>query len=791
MRRIAPRGQGGLRPQEPGNSLLATFRDWLTSGNLAAKVGVVLSLFGTAFLVKEAIDRSWLVVPIEVRLMGIALFGMTLLAIGWRLHERRPSYAVSLQGGGIAVLFLTIYAAFALYGLLPVGLAFGLLVLVTAAAGTLAVLQDARVLAVLGLVGGFLTPVLVSSSAGDHVALFSYYAILNLAVVSIAWFKSWRELNVLGFLFTFVIGSLWGYAAYRPEHFATTEPFLVLFVLMYTVIPTLFASRQVPELRGFVDGTLVFGTPIVGFGLQSQLVAGSEFGLAISAVVWAGLYIALAAYLHARRSPELRVLTEAFLSLGMVFLAVAVPLAFDADVTSVAWALQGAAMIWLGRRQQRPLALFAGVLLQLGAAVTYVLQGPADDGVAILNGTYLGALSIALAGWFSSRVFDALPESSDPRQARVAAGLAFFWGTAWWIAAGLTEIDRFVPTGAELAATLLFAAASTLAAIAIGRRWPRFNLNGLLMVAAMVYVLAASIGRLSHPLAGLAGLAWPVALLAHFIFLRRRETQFRALAASLHTLGFWLVAGLLCLETHWWAGPAGIDAWPLAAALSAVAALVLATVGLSRRVDWPLGAHESSYVAVGGGGALALVAVVTLGNQLLSPALPSPLPYVPILNPLELVTLFVFLATVSWYRRSVSIHPRLELESRSLAAVLASLGLVFLTSVVARSVHHFAGVPFELASLLESTVLQAALSIVWGSAALIGMIVGARCGRRVVWTAGALLMGVVVLKLFLVELDNTGTLARIVSFLGVGVLLLVVGYFAPAPPRSVEEAVAR
>src|SRR6185295_1767340 len=136
--------------------------------------------------------------------------------------------------------------------------------------------------------------------SGNHVALFSYYAVLNLAVVGVAWFKSWRVLNVLGFAFTFGIGGLWGYDAYRPELFATTEPFLVLFVAMYMLIPVLFASRSQPQLKGFVDGTLVFGTPLVGFALQSQLVANTEYGLAISALVLAAAYVGVATFIYRR-----------------------------------------------------------------------------------------------------------------------------------------------------------------------------------------------------------------------------------------------------------------------------------------------------------------------------------------------------------------------------------------------------------------------------------------------------------------------------------------------------------
>src|SRR6202035_3678108 len=115
--------------------------------------------------------------------------------------------------------------------------------------------------ALLAVSGGFLAPVLASTGQGSHVVLLSYYAVLNAGILAVAWFKAWRPLNLAGFLFTFVIGTACGVLSYHPPLFASTEPFLILFFLFYLAIAVLFASRQPPELRGYVDGTLVFGTP--------------------------------------------------------------------------------------------------------------------------------------------------------------------------------------------------------------------------------------------------------------------------------------------------------------------------------------------------------------------------------------------------------------------------------------------------------------------------------------------------------------------------------------------------
>ena len=174
------------------------------------------------------------------------------------------------------------------------------MVMLVVLSSALAVLQDARSLAVLAAVGGFLAPVLISH--GDsHVTLFSYYAILNAGILAIAWFKAWRELNLIGFLFTFVIGAMWGSQYYKPNYFSSTEPFLILFFVFYVAVPVLFAQRQPPNLKGYIDGSLIFGLPLVAFGLQSTLVRDFEYGLAISALCMGLFYVTLATVLWQRR----------------------------------------------------------------------------------------------------------------------------------------------------------------------------------------------------------------------------------------------------------------------------------------------------------------------------------------------------------------------------------------------------------------------------------------------------------------------------------------------------------
>jgi uncharacterized membrane protein len=119
---------------------------------------------------------------------------------------------------------------------------------------------------------------------------------------------------------------------------------------------------------------------------------------------------------------------------------------------------------------------------------------------------------------------------------------------------------------------------------------------------------------------------------------------------------------------------------------------------------------------------------------------------------------------------------------------LGVVGFIGLNGSLLRAMHHWAGVPYYLEAMLHSMLVQAALSIFWTVLALCAMVVATRLRIRSLWIVGGALMAVVVAKLFLVDLSNIGGVERIVSFIGVGVLMLLIGYLSPVPPRTQESA---
>jgi uncharacterized membrane protein len=785
----APAGAapGQRAPEGAIDALVRIVRDYFTGGNTLVRVGIIILFFGVAFLLRYAAEHSH--VPIEFRLSGVALGGIVLLVSGWLLRGRRPGYALALQGGAVGILYLTVFTGLKIYSVLPAGAAFVLLVVLAAFTAALAVLQNSQSFAFLAVSGGFLAPILASTGQGDHVVLFSYYAILNSGILAIAWFKAWRPLNLAGFLFTFVIATAWGVLCYEPRSFASTEPFLILFFLFYVALAILFASRQPPELRGYVDGTLVFGTPIVAFGLQSGMLHDRRFVLAYSALGVSALYLAIATLLHRSRQASQRLLVEAFMALGVLFLTLAVPLALDGRWSAATWALEGAALVWIGCRQERRLPRACGAVLQIAGGVIFCFDIGAPHGtVAILNSAFLGGVMVSAAAVFSAAMLERYRDRLVPTEAALAPVL-YSWGVLWWLSSGLTEIERRVPNLLHASAGLLLMAATGVISSDLQRRarisMAKYSALGLLP-AMIVYAALAAV-EAQHPFANAGWLAWPAAFAAFYFVCKRHEGAPRTPAAnSLHVGSMWLLTALVSWEFAWAInkGVAGGGSWPVIAWALVPACTLFMLPRLAPRISWPIQAHREAYIGVAAVGLAGYLALWSVKTNVTLPGDPRPLPFLPLLNPLDLAELFVLLVLLRFwlYLRSASLPDYENPPQRPVFSGLAILAFIWLNAALLRALNHVAGVPFEVEAMLRSTLVETSISIFWTVIALTAMLIATRTRARVVWLTGAGLLGVVIVKLFLVDLSHIGTVERIISFVGVGLLMLIIGYFSPLPP---------
>lgn len=785
-------GSGDVTSQK-GSSIEQFIRDFFTQGNVVVKIGWVILFFGVGFLLKFASDRNMF--PVEVRYIGVSACALALLGLGWSLREKMRNYALLLQGGAIGLLYMTVFAAAKMHHLVPMGFAFFILVCLAALSGILAVLQDARMTAAYGAAGGFLAPILTSTGSGSHVMLFSYYAVLNSGILGIAWFKSWRELNLIGFVFTFGIGGLWGLSAYRPEHFLTTEPFLILFFIYFAVISILFAIKQPDVLKGYVDGSLVFGLPVITFTLQGYLVKDMPYGLAVSAVSLSVFYLISARMIWSRRNENLKTLTEAFLALGVVFGSLALPLSLDGRWTASAWAMEGAALIWIGVRQGRLKARLFGLLLQVGAGISFlvVMDAPSRN-IPVFNGFYLGCFALSVSGLFSSYMLQKSREKLHlfERDIHVAA---LVWGLIWWCGSAFSEIDRHVPGEYQLSAMVAFAGLSALLLMVLyGRlfwatlKYPLFSLSGVLsLLLAMEFNAYIQI----HPFGYFGWAAWIFALAVFYLSLYRHEDDLDPFWMKMqHLTGFILILVLLCSELAFvmskLSGTKGVWTdmiWGLVPCLCA-----WGIWERGRQISWPVGRYEADYQGIFLTPVMVFLVLWFLIMGITQTGDPHPLPYIPMVNPIEIIQLFVIFIVYRWIKICTGSYDWLKnAMEHDYGLILAScLGFFWMNTVIGRSVHVFTSIPFDWEMIWRSMIFQASLSVFWTSLALVFMVGARKNANRILWFTGAGLLGLVVIKLFLIDLSNSRAVARIVSFLATGILMLVIGFFSPLPPRKEE-----
>jgi len=284
--------------------------------------------------------------------------------------------------------------------------------------------------------------------------------------------------------------------------------------------------------------------------------------------------------------------------------------------------------------------------------------------------------------------------------------------------------------------------------------------------------------------------AWSVALLTHGLVLRHVARVWPApAAAAVHTLGVLIVAALGALQgravTAGW-GDAN-SAWAWLGWLVVPALLVMLLQRAATALRWPVAAAPPAYRTAAGAVLAAGLLLWTLLANLASNGAASPLPHVPLLNPLDLGVGVALFAVALWLRSDAA-QPLLGERPAVAPQVLAVAGFVWLNAMLVRAFHHYGDVPYRFDAWVRSLAVQTGITLLWSVTALVLMWWSARRALRGPWIVGAGLLGAVVLKLVLVDLSGSGTVTRIVSFIGVGVLMLVIGYVAPLPGASTKEA---
>jgi uncharacterized membrane protein len=358
--------------------------------------GVTIMVLGIAYFLKYSFDKNWVTPAGRVGMAYLA--GVGCLVLGeFSRRKNLGMFGLNLIGGGLAVLYASTFTGYTIYELLSQPLAFALMVMVTALAGTLSLFYDTKWLAVLGLIGGFATPMVIGSGQSSEIALMSYMTILNAGILSIAFVKRWNLLNNLGFLCTWSLFGAWVFDNYRQEAFWPTLFFLNLFFLIYTLVPFgyYFISQsraKVAEFSITLPNTFIAFSFTFGFITQYFV---SRHAAAIASLSYAAMFLAMANILY-RRSPDNLAALVMLLGKASILLFLTVPILFSGHWITLFWAGEAVVVLWASTRLANRWLLFGSFVVLSSCLLKFFLLdyesifGFSDSSLAYRSGyTYL------------------------------------------------------------------------------------------------------------------------------------------------------------------------------------------------------------------------------------------------------------------------------------------------------------------------------------------------------------------------------------------------------------------
>ncbi|MFZ2188970.1 MAG: DUF2339 domain-containing protein [Candidatus Moraniibacteriota bacterium] len=373
-------------------------------GTWFARIGMAALVLGVSFFLKYAFDNNWIG---EVgRVMIGIIAGIALLGLGEKFIRKYFVYGQLMSGGGLAVLYLSIFVAFDSYHLISQIPAFLMMALITAVGIVLSIRYDAISLVIVSTLGGFLTPFLVSTGKNNEVELFSYILILDLAILAISMFKKWRWLNILGFFGTVLVFLSWSGRFYNEEDLFVTMLFLTLFFITYSISSLVYNLVRNEKSSGVEQALTLMAGAIFFASSYAILDPSYHVFMGFFALIMA-IYYFLWAYLVRAITPDDENLYSflAFLTVG--FITLAIPLQFEGKIISIGWAIEAVIMIILGIKTEKVVFKAFGTFM-FGLATLRLLfidSGHGNKDMVLLNKVMFTYLIVIILAYASAHIF--------------------------------------------------------------------------------------------------------------------------------------------------------------------------------------------------------------------------------------------------------------------------------------------------------------------------------------------------------------------------------------------------
>ncbi len=343
----------------------------LIAGRWLNRVGIIALLLAVSFFLKYAFDNEW-IGPSGRVAFGL-LSGTGLLVFSqWLLRRGYGYFSSGIAGLAAGVLYLSLYAAWSFYQLFPQPVAFAGMIVVTGTMVAIALGRDSQPLALLAQVGGLITPILLSTGKDAQIPLFIYLAVLNGGMLVVARLRSWRSLELVAFAGTTIYFWAWIEEFYKVSKLGRTAFFATLFFVQFGAVPILQSRRLGNIASAHVILALANAGAFLGV-LQYLLYRDHRWALTVAVLALAAAYLGAARLLPISKTGERSVSRLLFAGLALTFVTLAIPIRLDGKWITIAWAVEGAVLIWSGFQVNLRLLRWAGIVLFIIAGARLLL----------------------------------------------------------------------------------------------------------------------------------------------------------------------------------------------------------------------------------------------------------------------------------------------------------------------------------------------------------------------------------------------------------------------------------
>lgn len=348
----------------------------ILGGSWLARIGVLALVIGIGFFLKYAFDNNWLG-PTGRVILGI-IAGLVMVGGGYYWRKKYPVLTQVLSGGGIAALYLSIFASFAIFDLVHFYVAVAFLFLVSVASAILALNYDSMSLAIIGILGAFIAPFILGAfrtggigvdNAGQAIQLLAYVVVVDLGVLVLSTFRSWRWFTLLALACSLIAFGVWYGEFDWVVSEATAWIWLTIIFLVFVGATTLFHIiwRRSPQVFDF---TLIMINAAAYFGISLGLLWDAFRGWMGTFVFILALFYGAVSYMAYRRRAENTDLSLLTLGIALVFLTVAIPVQLGDKVwTTIAWAGEGTVLMWLAFRVRMPVLSYSSHIVFFAVAI--------------------------------------------------------------------------------------------------------------------------------------------------------------------------------------------------------------------------------------------------------------------------------------------------------------------------------------------------------------------------------------------------------------------------------------